>query len=100
MNRQLQPGKKEKENQSMLEQLIIIFSNLLFLLIGYYLGYERSDIKVAEDVKKKIINQTKKTLLKAGIIDYPTQGEIDYRESGEEKVDEAREKVFREQFKP
>jgi hypothetical protein len=37
---------------------------------------------------------------KGQVIDYPTADEINYEESGEKKVDQERERVFKDQFKP
>lgn len=84
-----------------MEQLLIIFNSLLFLLVGYFLGRHPEKIKLIE----KIPEPQKKTKIteipvKSGIIEYPSQADIDYRESGQDKVDEAREKLFKENFKP
>jgi len=86
----------------MIEQLFSVGIALVFLLVGYFLG--RSGHKVDTERIQPVSKIPQKNALirgavKAGIIEYPTQEDIDYVESGEEKVDEAREKVFRENFK-
>lgn len=83
----------------MIEQLLIIADSVLFLLLGYYLGQhtQQTQPKPTQQSTKKSV---KNFLMKAGIIEYPTQADIDYVASGEEKVDAERERVFREQFKP
>lgn len=79
-----------------MEQLLIIFDSLLFLLVGWLLGRHTQE----PEIGKKVIKEIKKLPVKAGIIEYVTQADIDYTESGEDKVDEAREKLFKENFKP
>lgn len=83
-----------------MEQLLIIFDSLLFLFVGYFLGRQYH----VPDLGKKVIEQVKKmpakAAVKAGVIEYVTQEDIDYTESGEDKVDAERERVFRENFKP
>lgn len=85
----------------MIEQVFTVIVALLFLLVGYYLGYTTKQTKLSlrEENKPKKKNPLIRAAVKAGIIEYPTQEDVDYVESGEEKVDEAREKVFRENFK-
>lgn len=77
--------------------MLEIFNSLLFLLIGYLLGRLHTNEKIIQETIKQV---KKQDTPKPGIIDYPTQEEIDYRESGEEKVDEARKKLFEVFFKP
>lgn len=78
--------------------MLEIFNSLLFLFVGYYLGRHHNDPEIAtKTIKriKKIISPTK-----SGVIDYASQADVDYHGSEEEKADEARSKLFREQFKP
>ncbi len=89
----------------MIEQIFTLATCLLSLLIGYFLGRavsqpfsgrQENGQREAKNPKKNILVRA---AVKAGIIEYPSQEQVDYAESGEEKVDEARDKVFREQFK-
>lgn len=78
--------------------MLEIVNSIIFLAIGYFLGRYHHNQEVFKDTMKsikKIMNHPK-----SGVIDYPTQEEIDYRESGEEKTDEARTKLFEQFFKP
>ena len=86
----------------MIQELLIIANSLLFLLIGFYLGRPSSTTvieKAASPKDSKPVKPKKHFLEKAGIIEYSTQEDIDYVESGEEHIDEARNKAFRENFR-
>ncbi len=86
----------------MIQEFLIIANSLLFLLIGFYLGRPKSTTVIDKPASQQAIKQEKpkKNLLeKAGIIEYASQEDIDYVESGEEHVDEARNKAFRDNFK-
>lgn len=79
-----------------MEQILTIITALIFLFTGYFLGRQHHD----PEISKKVIKEIKKLPEKAGIIEYVSQADIDYVESGEDKVDAERERVFKEQFKP
>lgn len=87
----------------MIELIVIFFSFLLivvaltFLYIGYVMGKAYKE-KERIEKEEKLPSVVKKEVVKGGVIDYPTQESIDYELSGERKVDEAREKLFREYF--
>lgn len=83
-----------------MEQLLIIFDSLLFLLVGYLLGRQHHEPEIGKKVVSEIKKLPVKAAIKSGVIEYVTQEDIDYRESGEEKVDEARQQLFDKQFKP
>jgi hypothetical protein len=78
--------------------MLEIFNSLLFLVIGYLLGRWHNERKLVEEAIKQVKKQT--NIVRPGVIEYPTQADIDYVDSGEEKVDEARLRLFKEQFKP
>lgn len=85
----------------MIEQVFTTIVALIFLLVGYFLGHTKKQTELLhiEEKQPKKKNPLIRAAVKAGIIEYPTQEDVDYVESGEEKVDEAREKVFRDSFK-
>lgn len=82
-----------------MEQLLIIFDSLLFVLVGYFLGRHHHDPEIGKKVISEIKKFPEKAAVKAGVIEYVSQADIDYTESGEERVDKERERVFQEQFK-
>jgi len=83
-----------------MEQLLLIFSNITFLLLGWCLGRQITDKEIGKKVIKEVKDFPAKAAVKAGIIEYVSQEDIDYVESGEDKVDQERERIFKEQFKP
>lgn len=83
-----------------MEQLWTVGISLLFLFIGYFLGRSKTEPELGKQVFQNIKKFPVKTAIKAGILEYASQADIDYERSGEAKVDEERERVFREQFKP
>ena len=78
-----------------MDQLLIIITALIFYFLGRYTGREL-------EVTKKIVKEIKKKINPphVGVIDYPTPQESEYHGSEEEKADQAREKLFKENFKP
>lgn len=83
-----------------MEQLLIIFNSLLFLLVGYFLGRQYHNPEVGKKIVEKIKKLPVEVAVKSGVIEYVSQADIDYHESGEDKVDAERERVFKEQFRP
>lgn len=83
-----------------MEQLFIVFDSLLFLLVGYFLGRRHIEPTIGQHFSQQAKEKTKNFLIKSGVIEYPTQEQVDYVQSGEEKVDEAREQLFKKYFKP
>jgi hypothetical protein len=78
-----------------MEGLLIFLSALVFYLLGRFSGHEvEVTKKVVKEIKKKINSRH------AGTIDYPTQDQLDYRGSQEEKADQARQELFEKEFKP
>lgn len=77
--------------------MLELFSSIIFLFIGYFFGRYHNNQKIVQEAIKHI---KKRNAPKPGIIDYPTQADVEYSESGEEKVDAERLRVFQEQFKP
>lgn len=85
----------------MIEQIFTVVIALIFLLVGYFLGNSGKKPELQQtEIKKPKKNVLIRAAVKAGILEYPSQEEIDYVESGEAKVDAERERVFREQFRP
>ena len=78
----------------MISQLIVLISAICFYFIGRH-SMGSSEIENAIKKAKKILHKNK-----GQVIDYPTGEEQVYNESYEKKVDEAREEVFKKQFKP
>lgn len=70
---------------------------LLGFAYGYYLGKSNNSAPLDKANAAKVRT---KLAFRGSVIDYPSQADIDYRDSGEEAVDRERERVFREQFKP
>lgn len=79
--------------------LIVLYFSLVFLTIGYFLGKNISKKAVYLPQSPTVSQKQPSAIHKAGVLDYPTQEDIDYVESGEAQVDAERERVFREQFK-
>jgi|GEM_PF-2878158 len=88
-----------------MEQLLIIFDSLLFLLVGWFLGRHPEKVKLIEKIPDNP-EETKKpnglhgVPVKSGVIDYPSQADIDYTGSEEEKTDKERERIFNRDFTP
>lgn len=74
-----------------MHELLLILTALVFYFLGRYSGAE-------EDQVRKIIRKGKKSLFPpmTGAIDFPTQDELDYEGSEQQKIDQDRVRAGKE----
>ncbi len=80
----------------MIQEVLIIANSLIFLLIGFYLGRPHTTTieKPANPQADKTAKPKRNILEKAGIIEYASQDQVDYYESGQDKIDRAKVEAF------
>lgn len=90
--------KKTHHTSMNIEELLIIFTALIFTIVGYFLGKDQGKKEEIKSVFKKQVVEPNKAKSLGGVIDYPSQAEIDYHGSEQEKADIAREELFKKTF--
>jgi hypothetical protein len=86
-----------------IDQVLIIYTALISIVIGYYLGEHQDDKK--KEIKSVFCQQPNRPLPVVkkkkiqGAIDYPSQEDLDYVDSEEEAADIARQDLFQKVFK-
>lgn len=69
--------------------ILLVMTALLFYFLGRYAGRE-------VEIVKKVKRVLRRDKVQAGVIDYPSQEELDYKGSEQEKIDHDMTRAARE----